>query len=424
MRQDQTFFDIHMHAMDLSHPNLLAFLNRINGLGMKLILGGIAEPLLGEKEEKMLNLLTVMENSIEDYFCLMEYFLKTKEPVVEEGAFHAAGTEFRTILITPLIMDFGLKHIQTKTFYDVATGKPVVEQSADILRAIAKYCNCQIVQKGSDRTDVEIINRNSPQLFEIYPFMGMNTRNYELPKLKVLLDRCFGEYTGHRSDLLANMGKFGELEAEVEYFRNAIRDVKSNVFAGIKVYPPLGFDPWPVAEPEEMEKVRVLYELCQKKRVPITAHCNDGGFAVVDNAQELTNPVKWEQVLSAYPDLKLNLAHFGKQENFLGLLNRHEWREKVIELIFRHDNVYTDISCLAFDDEFYGDLAELLEEKDNAQGKLSQRILFGSDYMINLQWIASYNEYLSVFLDTTKVDNPLKLKMCNTNPVAFLFNEA
>jgi hypothetical protein len=409
-----------MHAMDLSHPNLLAFMERISGLGPKLLLGGLAEPFLHEREERLVNLLTVMENSVEDYFCLMEYFLKSKEPVITDGVLRTAGTDFKTILLTPLIMDFGLKNIKTKTFYDVAIGKPVVEQSADVLRAIAKYCRCEVVPKGSERTDVQFVERDpaAGRLFEIYPFLGINTRNYELQKLEQILTRCFGGYSGQRADLLGNMGTFGDIEESAEDFRDAIHSVQSNMFAGIKVYPPLGFDPWP-GEAAELAKVRFLYRFCQERQIPITAHCNDGGFVTVDNAEELSSPDTWEHVLNEFQLLKLNFAHFGNQEKFFGLIHPHEWRNKIIKLARYFDHVYTDISCLAFDDDFYEDFAEILHDNPG----LIDKVLYGSDYMFNLQWIGSYNEYLRAFMDTDQLTDEEKLKICSTNPERFLFRE-
>lgn len=423
------FFDVHMHAMDLSHPNLIAFARRINGLGMKMIFGGLAEPFLSEKEKKVLNLLTVMENSIEDYFCIMEYFLRTKEPLVgPHDTFRTANREFDTIIMTPLIMDFGLKHIDSDTFYDVAVGKPVAEQSADVLRAIAKYASCEMRSIDGDRKNIEVVSRQSRRLFEIYPFLGITTANYSLAGLQGLLDRFFGEYTGTHRALFENMGSFSEGGRETGYFRDALRGTKSDVFAGVKLYPPLGFDPWPSGNEAEMEKVRALYTICQERGIPITAHCSDGGFQVVDHAEELTNPDRWVRVLGEFPELKLNLAHFGNQETFFGMIHRHEWREKILYLIRTYPNVYTDISCLAFNKDFYGDLAEVLRDAPDAERpKLASRILFGSDYMINLQWIASYNEYLEIFLATNELASPLglsfdpKVAICCTNPAKFLF---
>lgn len=414
-KMDSTFFDIHMHAMDLSHPNLLAFIDRISGLGPKLVLGGLAEPFLHEKEERFVNLLTVMENSIEDYFILMEYFLKEKEPVPDErGIIRVGGRAFDTILLTPLIMDFGFKHIKAKTFYDMALGKPVVGQTVGVLNAIRKYCNSEFALKGDGKKREGItVPRTTRPLFEIYPFLGINTRNYDAASVSELLSRCFSGYTGKRDDLHAHMGTFD----------GVIEKVGSNVFAGIKLYPPLGFDPWP-GEGEEKEKVKGLYKLCQEKEIPITAHCSDGGFAVDDNAKEYTNPEKWREVLGEYPKLKLNLAHFGKQGDVIGFIPRHAWRKTVIDLILSHDNVYTDISCLAFDDDFYKDLNELLDDYDEERrDRLSRRILFGSDYMINLLWAKSYNEYLDLFIRTERIGEAEKALFCNGNAVRFLFRE-
>lgn len=405
-----TFFDIHMHAMDLSHPNLIAFLQRVNGIAGKLLLGGIAEPFLGQKEERLINLLTVMENNIGDYFILMEHFLKNKPPmVVNDGLLKTGEKEFDTILLTPLIMDFGFKDIKSKTFYDMALGKPVVCQTKDVLDAIKKYCNCEFAVKTGNKNHQEGITvpRKSRPIFEIYPFLGINPAIYDLPALTELLDRCFSGYTGKRVDLHANMGTFG----------GDISNIGSNIFAGIKLYPPLGFDPWPVGDKEQMDKVNYLYNMCQNMQVPITVHCSDGGFVTVDNAHDLTNPVKWEQVLIEYPKLKLNLAHFGHQGNFLGIIHRHEWLEKIIQLV-AYDNVYTDISCLAFDDAFYEDFAEVLKKNS----KLINKVLFGSDYLINLQWIGSYNEYLRAFQSTDKLSEEQKFKICSTNPEKFLFH--
>lgn len=415
----RTFFDIHMHAMDLSHPNLLAFIKRIKWLGPELILGGLAEPFLREEEEKLLNLLTVMENSIDDYFILMEYFLKSKEPIPDgKGVFRIGAREFDTILLTPLIMDFGFKHIKTDTFYNMALGKPVVGQTVDILNAIRKYCKYEFVPRVGRTGEGTIAPRVSRPIFEIYPFLGINPLIYDPDRLEKMLDRCFSGYSGKRDDLHARMGTFD----------GAIEKVGSNVFAGVKLYPPLGFDPWPEGDGDGMNKVRYLYGLCQEKQIPVTVHCSDGGFAVDDNAHDYTNPEKWRRVLAEFPHMKLNLAHFGKQGNTAIVIPHHKWRETVIDLMLTHDNVYTDISCLAFDDDFYHELDELLGGFEPAKReRLISRILFGSDFMINLLWAHSYNEYLRTFIETGQLgDTPqageaMKVRFCNENARRFLF---
>jgi hypothetical protein len=47
--------------------------------------------------------------------------------------------------------------------------------------------------------------------------------------------------------------------------------------------------------------------------------------------------------------------------------------------------------------------------------------LFGSDFVINLIWSHSYNEYLNNFIRTPLLDERKKELMAVTNPERFLF---
>lgn len=412
----KTFFDIHMHVMDLSHPNILAFVRRIDGLGWKMILGGIFEPLMKKKEEKILNLLTVMENSIEDYFILLEYYLKHKANVINSNnTFVVDGEGYGRIVLTPLLMDFGYKHIKTDTFYNIPPQKPIVEQTRDALGAIAKYCRWELAVNSSGTPENKERDPNIPRLFEIYPFLGINTENYTLAKMQAMLTRYFGNYAGTRRALNAGMGTFPMGKGMT------MDDVGSNVFAGIKLYPPLGFDPWPV-DHDERNKVEWLYGFCEEKTIPVTVHCSDGGFAVDGKAKEYTSPETWGAVLAKFPQLYINFAHFGSQGKILGIIPEHGWREKIIELMLRYPNVYTDFSCLAFDDSYYASLARLLDRYSGKElTRLRERILFGSDFMINLMWSPSYNTYLDTFFRTGRLDKETKENFCSVNPERFLF---
>jgi len=59
-------YDIHMHAMNLSHPNLLAFLSRVN-LWPLLFAGSFLGPLITlfarQQMKRAMNLLAVMETT-------------------------------------------------------------------------------------------------------------------------------------------------------------------------------------------------------------------------------------------------------------------------------------------------------------------------------------------------------------------------
>lgn len=405
MSNIKSFFDIHLHAMDLSHPNLLAFIRRLNGVGFKLILGGILEPLLRKKRENILNLLTVMENSIEDYFILLEYYLKNKEQIVDkDNTFIIDDEKYNRIVITPLLMDFGYKNIKENTFYNIPPKKPIVEQTVDVLNAIKKYTEYYM---GINNSVPEISKRNvdNTPLFEIYPFLGINTHNYTSAKLMTMLNKYFGNYSRSRNALYQNMGRFD----------GNIENVGSNFFAGIKLYPPLGFDPWP--DDSEIEKVKMLYQVCEEKRIPLTVHCSDGGFSVDDKAAKRTNPEKWEKVLSIYPNLILNLAHLGMQSNRFFFFQKNGWRNKVINLIKNNNYVYTDFSCAAHENGFYKSLSKIL----NTNKECIEKIMFGSDYMINLIWSKSYNSYLNLFFKTSQISKTNKQMIGINNPEKFLF---
>ncbi|NLW31473.1 MAG: amidohydrolase [Fibrobacter sp.] len=410
MQEAKTFYDIHLHAMDLSHPNILAFVKRVNGIGLKLVMGGIFLPFLKRKKENILNLLSVMENNIEDYFILMEYYLKNKSRIVKnDNSFSIDGVIYNRIVLTPLLMDFGYKNIKTESFYDIPPQKSIVEQTYDVLKAIKKYCSCYLEKGVNGKVETKKRTEKNDLLFEIYPFLGINTQNYEKEKLVTMMEKYFGKYEGKRNDLFENMGKFD----------GGIDLTGSNVFAGIKLYPPLGFDPWPKRNRKEMDKVLWLYGFCEEKNIPLTAHCSGEGFIVDNKTNRRTTPKKWAAVLQRYPNLKLNLAHLGYRKNDFFFFQNKKWLNEVLKLIKEYENVYTDFSCAAFDDNYYGWLSKLISENK----VYSDKMLFGSDYMINLLSSKSYNYYLNTFFKTQKIEKPVKEKICTINPERFLFED-
>ena len=226
-----------------------------------------------------------------------------------------------------------------------------------------------------------------------------------------MLNKYFKDYEGTQQLLYENMGKFN----------GNIEDIGSNFFAGIKVYPPLGFDPWP-DDRKEKDKVIILYDYCIKKGIPITTHCSNGGFSADRYAADnYTAPgMRWIKVLEKYPELKINFAHFGLQSNFLLFFRRTEWRNSIIKLISEYPNVYTDISDLSLSNPSCKYLEDLIERNSNNH-KLKNRILFGTDFLISLIWTNSYNESYNSFIETNYLKSH-KENFCSNNPEKFLFN--
>jgi len=155
-----------------------------------------------------------------------------------------------------------------------------------------------------------------------------------------------------------------------------------------------------------------------QKNIPITSHCSNVGFVLDEkNADTYSSPARWEKVLEYYPSLKINLAHFGYLTHVLGLFRSSDWQNQIINLINKYQNVYTDFSCRGFNDDYYRYLKKIICANHN----LLNHILFGTDFMINLLWIDSYNEYLNKFRTTESLKPYKKDLFCSTNPWHFLF---
>lgn len=421
---NRKFYDIHCHAMNLSHPNLLAFLKRyeeplfksvdkqlkdhklitffavialmVQFMFFKKVNSANISKLLKKAHvkkylDRALNLIALMENDIGSFFLLMEECLE--EHTLQNGKLIIGEYTYDKVVLIPLIMDFGSKSTPFRNVHynKKPAHKTIVEQITDMFNGIGRY------------------KRNSPyQLFEIYPFLGINPANYTLEEVKIILERYFGDYKGSQEAIASNMGNFN----------GDISSLGNHTYAGIKVYPPLGFDPWP-DDIEELKKVEFLYGFCMEKQIPITSHCSDEGFCIISrhDMNAFTSPAKWEKALAKYSGLKLNLAHFGKNDS------SKDWQKRVIELISRYDNVYTDISYTAVDDNFYKVLKDIMDDcrDEELRNKLKTRILFGSDFMIDLLEIKSYCKYFNLFTKTHHLSSEVKNGFCSVNAERFLF---
>ncbi|HOU96697.1 MAG TPA: amidohydrolase family protein, partial [Bacteroidales bacterium] len=173
-----------------------------------------------------------------------------------------------------------------------------------------------------------------------------------------------------------------------------------------------GFDPWPEDEPDELDKVKFLYSECVRKKIPLTVHCSDGGFKTTPEAFRHTNPERWIKVLnnSSFKNLKINFAHMGSMAG-----GNDKWLQTIMKLISKYDNVYTDFSFITPKPDNYERIKKIINNKSLT------RLLFGSDFIINLLRSGSYNEYISAFLTTPYLTSDQKADICNNNPEKFLF---
>ena len=201
-------------------------------------------------------------------------------------------------------------------------------------------------------------------------------------------------------------------------------------FGGIKLYPPLGYDP-------ADGRLDRLYAYAEERQVPLMSHCSRYGVYFrgrrhpVTGARlpllrrpailaELADPARFVSVLERHPRLKLCLAHFGGQgewDKYADERSRPEsWLAKIVELIAsgRYENLYTDVSYTLFAAERHVHLlADLLDDP-----RLRDRVLFGSDFYVVED--AELDEASGVALLRSVLGDARFSELAETNPAHYL----
>jgi predicted TIM-barrel fold metal-dependent hydrolase len=357
-------------------------------------------------------MLVVMENSPGGIFTLMEDDLLGRfgragdpEPLARDGALRMAGRRFDAVALCPLIMDFDDHGMSTAdAYYHRPHTTSVDTQARDVLVGVRQY------------------RRERPDgMLRIFPFLGVNPRNHTAESLSAFLERHLGRWTPgfERADaVFAAMDRYSSNDGRI-----AGGGGGECLFAGLKLYPPLGFDPWPDDEAER-EKVEIVYGFCERRGIPIVTHCDDHGFRIVpmSDALAFSAPSRYRAALELFPRLKIDFAHFGRQYTArLGLGAATEWFDEVVDLIDEFPNVYADVSFNGVEPGYYERLAGALEMlPERTRDKVEARLLFGSDFVVNLMKIRCYADYYRIF-DASPLEPWLRARMCSENPARFLF---
>ncbi len=208
-------------------------------------------------------------------------------------------------------------------------------------------------------------------------------------------------------------------------------------YFGVKIYPSLGYLP---SHPALMQ----IFEICAKYNIPVTTHCGSGNVHIQKNNLNLpnfvvqengklklrrdkktfffkkqyetffNNPKNWEPVLRAFPNLRLNLSHFGGEKEWDSKYFTHKTNlYSTIDLMERYKNVYTDVSYIFHNEKMSQEFLKIYENNEI----LRERILYGSDFpMIFIE--GSYKELRSHF--TTEIGTKIMQQISVKNPLDFL----
>lgn len=281
-----------------------------------------------------------------------------------------------------------------KKYYPPGTKFVVHSMDMDFMKAGNAKCDFQVQIEEL----AEIKQKDKDQL--LYPFIGIDP---------------------HRKDLTGMVRHY----------------IEKKGFAGIKMYPPLGF--WPFDE-----RLYPVYEYAEKYQVPITTHCGVGGIFYKGKKEKewlvhpktgvklkktrnkkfmnnFADPDNYYHILKDFPNLKICFAHFGGGHQWKIYLRTpyesvymNSWFYKVKELLKNpaYPNLYTDISYTISDFKLLDLLKITLMDS-----VLADKILFGSDfYMVNLEG----SEFIfSIKLSQEIGENNFR-KIAETNPTRFL----
>lgn len=173
-----------------------------------------------------------------------------------------------------------------------------------------------------------------------------------------------------------------------EYYELFIQAIEQWKFKGVKLYPPLGVFPYD-------KRLLPVYEYCQRNNIPILAHCTDGNpvhwkgshkelakllegsFLKIDWTKKdkelcsyFTHPSGYKYVMDQFPELKICLAHFGRES---------EWDQVILEMMDKYENLFIDCSYTMADSERW----PMMKVRLATNPQLLQRLLFGSDFYMS-----------------------------------------
>jgi predicted TIM-barrel fold metal-dependent hydrolase len=185
---------------------------------------------------------------------------------------------------------------------------------------------------------------------------------------------------------------------------STIRLLEEEQFRGVKLYPPTGYHPWDPA-------LRPIYAYAEEHDMPVMTHCSRPAsvqfrgtptaamqtnpetgqpynLSRYELLETFTDPDAYRPIMSAHPELRICLAHFGGAGDWDSYLNHPwdgdvdnmSWLAKILDMIRsgRYPNLWTDISYTIFADDEYVYLLKVLL----ADARVAERVLFGSDFYV------------------------------------------
>ena len=179
---------------------------------------------------------------------------------------------------------------------------------------------------------------------------------------------------------------------DLEELRSLLQE---GAIKGLKLYP--GYEPFYPSD----EKLTPVYALAEEFDVPVMIHTGDTYSP--SGKVKYSHPLNIDEVAVDFPRVKFVICHLG-----------NPWLRDCMEIVYKNDNVYADISGLVL-----GDFSDRFEEYMRKQlqemllwGMNPAKVLFGTDWPIS-----SMESYLK-FMDELRLPPKDKRLMLAENASA------
>ncbi|MGB2698541.1 MAG: amidohydrolase family protein, partial [Candidatus Zixiibacteriota bacterium] len=208
---------------------------------------------------------------------------------------------------------------------------------------------------------------------------------------------------------------------------NLVKDaIEKRGFIGVKLYNSLGYKPLNNKEVEDHRKLMAirnekmqylfrgeeydrvlsdLYRYCEENEVPITTHCGMYGIESYPDASFHFGEARfWEDVLSKYKNLRLNLAHFGWNQK-VRYGGEKSWVKDICRMMNKFENLYTDVSChrVTTHNDRQGYLYDYKRIRRDYP-IVKKRLLFGTDWHV-LKRVRNYKKFKDGYVEVLKHNN-------------------
>jgi len=144
---------------------------------------------------------------------------------------------------------------------------------------------------------------------------------------------------------------------------------------GLKLYP--GYEPFYPAD----DRLTPVYELAARLDVPVMIHSGD--TYTPKGKVKFAHPIHVDDVAVDHPNVKFVICHVG-----------NPWIRDTMEVVYKNENVYTDISGLVLGD--FSDRFESFMRKQFTEmlvyGVQPSKVLYGTDWPISS--MESYLEFM------------------------------